>query len=133
MRRMSIPFVALIMVFSVRCSNGTGPSLGDEVKLNYGQSIVLEDGALTVEFMSVAGESRCPEGVTCVWEGNAEIRVQVSSAEMTETYALNTTLNPQFVEHQGYKIDLLSVDPYPMYKQSVEFEEYSITLDITEE
>ena len=44
-----------------------------EFDLRVGQEITVAGTDMKVRFDSVKEDSRCPEGVDCIWEGNAKI------------------------------------------------------------
>ena len=93
----------------------------------YGESTHIQDKDISIKFYGVGGDSRCPIGVRCVWEGNAEIFLEIKD----ETYSLNTSLEPKEVYTSNYKIELISVIPYPVYGENIEVEDYTIQLLVT--
>jgi hypothetical protein len=103
------------------------PQLDDEFWVKIGESVTLEKGSLTIKFVSLAGDSRCPEGVLCAWMGNAEVILEVSKNEIR----LNTLLAPTEQVVGDYNIQLRDVIPYP--KAGVEFlpENYSIKIVVS--
>ena len=103
------------------------PQLDDEFWIMLGESVTLENGGLTIKFVSLAGDSRCPEGVLCVWMGNAEVILEVSKNEIR----LNTLLDPTAEVVGDYYIQLRDVSPYP--KAGVEYlpEIYSIKIVVS--
>jgi hypothetical protein len=105
-----------------------GPKLGDEFEIDYGQSVTLEDHFLTIKFKTVENDSRCPEGVLCFWEGNARIVIEVSQF----AFELNTSLEPMEIDYFGFKIELISVNPYPVVYEHIDLEDYRITLIVSE-
>src|SRR5262247_828003 len=52
--------------------------LGQEFDLMINQEAMIEGEGLAVVFESVLEDGRCPEDVTCVWSGNAKIKVRLS-------------------------------------------------------
>ncbi|MDX1585706.1 MAG: hypothetical protein R3222_03140 [Balneolaceae bacterium] len=114
----------IILLFAVSsCQNITSSydfDLGEEFELRFGQQASLDNGELKITFKEVLEDSRCPEGVTCVWAGNAQIFLIVNGSEAT----LNTYLEPQVRDISGYQIELLSLNPYPVYQQTIEKETY---------
>jgi hypothetical protein len=103
------------------------PQLDAEFWIKMGESVTLEKGSLSIKFISLAGDSRCPEGVICFWEGNAEVILEVSKNEIR----LNTLLDPKEDVVGGYNIQLRDVIPYP--KAGVEYvpENYSIKIVVS--
>ena len=68
---------------------------------------------LTVKFVSLIEDSRCPEGANCVWAGNAKIKIEVGKSGKKETFEVNTTLGPKGATYNGYAIELVSLVPVP--------------------
>jgi hypothetical protein len=64
---------------------------------------------------SVLNDSRCPQGVQCFWQGNAEARFKfVKSDDAPVFFNLNTY--PGFTNDTivgGYKFTLKAITPYP--------------------
>ena len=103
------------------------PQLDEEIQIKLGESVTLEGGNLTIKFKSVEGDSRCPQGVVCVWEGNAEVILEVSKNE----FALNTALDPKEKVVSDYNIQLKDVIPYPKAGEELTPENYSIKIVVS--
>lgn len=89
-------------------------SLGEPFALILGETAVLEDG-LEVTFASLIGDSRCPADVQCVWEGNAEIEVEIVPAGGHPAF-LRLNTNPGFATNATYgthALALVNLEPYP--------------------
>lgn len=85
---------------------------GRALALGEGEEGSLDD--LVVRFVRVAGDSRCPEDVECVWEGNAEIEVEVRKGGEAVTLELNTSSG--FATRAtafGHAFELVELHPYP--------------------
>ena len=83
--------------------------------IKVGHMVVLPKGWLSIAFTSVATDSRCPKGVTCIWEGDAEIALMVKRGNMgPEELRLHTSSRfAQIGTFSGYEIKLLSLKPAP--------------------
>jgi len=69
---------------------------------------------LTIKFVSLIEDSRCPEGTNCIQAGNATIKVMVSKrGGESKTFELNTNLGPKGDTFEGYAINLVSLTPTP--------------------
>ncbi|MEO7839420.1 MAG: hypothetical protein ABIU06_08730 [Anaerolineales bacterium] len=101
--------------------------LDEEIQIKIGESVTLERGILTIKFKSLAEDSRCPQGADCVWEGNAEVLLEVSKNEI----ALNTTLDPKEKVVGDYNIQLKDVIPYPRAGEEHKPENYSIKIVVS--
>ncbi len=86
--------------------------------------------------MNVREDSRCPKDVTCVWAGNAAVRLWVTSGRSGKTVTLNTNKSPTLsdeVEYKGYKIKLVDLSPYPRSDQKIAKGEYRATLLVSKD
>jgi hypothetical protein len=86
MRFVPIPCLVLL----AGCASGdpsyaapAGPraSLGREFSIALGESIPLEGTPYSLTFRRVLEDSRCAQGVTCVWEGNARLEIELLAFE----------------------------------------------------
>ncbi len=73
-------------------------------------------------------DSRCPEGVVCVWQGEVNVILNVYNYSESEV-VLKSVHQPS--DTVGvYVFSLVQVDPYPRYKHPVETDDYRVTLKI---
>src|ERR1041384_6590460 len=66
------------------------PRLGQEFELRIGQRAVIRKTNLTLRFVTVPEDSRCPSDVTCVWAGNARVELLVTNGRRTKSMTLNS-------------------------------------------
>jgi hypothetical protein len=122
-----ICFLAAIAILAV--SVAAVPSSAGPFDLKVGQSIEVGPDGLTVGFDRVAGDSRCPIGVLCIWEGDAAVAMwaQSDSHERMD-FELHTHafFDQHSVDFHGYVITLLLVEPYPVYEHPIPPESYSV-------
>jgi hypothetical protein len=94
--------------------SGVAISLDQPFTLEVGETATLGDD-FSVRFVSVDGDSRCPTDVQCVWEGDAEIALEVATSNAGGApLALHT--NPGFTTqatYLSYAISLGALEPYP--------------------
>lgn len=83
------------------------------LKVRINRQKTLAKSKLTIKFVSLVEDSRCPTGVNCVWAGNAKIRIKVSKGKESKTFELNTTLDPKAATFAGYEINLTDLTPQP--------------------
>jgi hypothetical protein len=103
--------------------------LGQEFELKINQDATIEGEGLTVAFESVLEEGRCPEGLTCVWAGNAKIKIKLSKkAQKPGAVELNTGVKPKSSSFLNYEIKLVALNPRPKGDKPVEKNEYKATL-----
>jgi hypothetical protein len=106
--------------------------LGQEFELMINQEAMIEGEGLDVVFESVLEDGRCPEDVTCVWSGNAKIKVRLSKQKQTPgAINLNTDVRPKSSSYLDYEIRLVALKPLPKKDKPVQTNEYKATLIIT--
>ena len=79
---------------------------------------------LTVKFVSVTEDSRCPQDVQCVRAGNAKIKVEISNGTATETFEMNTTMGPKGASFGGFAIYLDELMPMTNSKRKINPKDY---------
>ena len=111
--------------------------VGREFKLRSGQQISLQGTKLRVKFAAVSNDSRCPSDVTCVWAGNAAVRLDVSTNRSNgKSLTLNTAKGPTLAseaDYRGYKVKLVNLSPYPRSDQKIAAGDYVVTLLVSKE
>jgi hypothetical protein len=109
---------------------------GREFKLKVGRQVTVKGTKLRIRFVTVENDSRCPSDVTCVWAGNAAVRLQLGSGRASKTVTLNTSKSPSFVgetEYHGYKVKLVELSPYPRSDRKIAPRDYTATLLVSKE
>ena len=87
----------------------------ETVTLRAGNQKRLARGELTIKFVNVIEDSRCPAGVNCIQAGNAKIQIKVTDRRgQTKTMELNTNKDPKEDKLGPYAISLVSLAPQPM-------------------
>ncbi len=86
---------------------------------------------LTVKFLEMVEDSRCPKGVNCVWAGNAKISIEISkNGKSAKTFELNSNLDPQTIMFEGCKFRLIALDPYPANNIRIDRNGYIAAIEI---
>lgn len=84
-----------------------------ELRLNETVENFEFDLSLRVENLN---DSRCPNGVVCIWEGNASVEFQLTTKKGKYKFILDTHNPPGFKNDtvvEGMKYQLIDVLPYP--------------------
>jgi hypothetical protein len=110
----------------------SGP-VSREVVLGAGESSRVD--GLTVKFEGVSGDSRCPIGVQCFWEGDATVTVTVSEpSRAAANLELHTSGKfPREGTYGRYRVRLVSLVPQPREGEGVPAGEYRATLQVSAE
>ena len=105
-------FWALFLVARVAVS--AFAQKGESVTLHIGQQKTAAHSRITVKFISVVEDSRCPVGVNCIWAGNARIKITVAKGKkVAKTFELNSSIAPQSISFEGYELKLLDLTAHP--------------------
>jgi hypothetical protein len=119
------------------CGRATEPAgpveaqVGDTITLRYGQAAHF-DNSVRIVFRAVEEDSRCPVNVTCVWAGDAAIRLDVAmSGTHTGALVLHSHLQPKSGDIGGYVIELVEVAPSRRDPDDVRPTDYSVRLVIS--
>lgn len=104
---------------------GDAVQLGATVNLHVGESADVTGEGLKIQFDEVARESRCPRGVTCVWEGDAVVKVTVTKDGPAAVLELHTSKRfAREASAGGYTVRLVNLSPEPVANRKTESREY---------
>lgn len=124
-----IPLLFVLLLVACRSSGPSAShaaSLGQEVTLAPGEQ--ADPHGLSVEFVKVVEDSRCPSDVTCVWAG--EVKVQLSTrVRASETVQLEITAG-QDATVGGFRLAVMHVQPERVSTRAIAPEEYRVTLRV---
>jgi hypothetical protein len=70
--------------------------LAEPFTVDLGERVVVGPTEVGVFYAEVVDDSRCPPDVTCVWAGNAQIRLELTVEETVTDVLLNTQGGPRF-------------------------------------
>jgi len=102
----------------------------DTIRLGYNQEYFDFNYDIRLRLDSVMTDSRCPRGAICLWEGNAEVRLELITEGNYQHYLFLNT-------NQKFKVDtlvgnikliLVGLEPYPAVNQAIDSKDYIITV-----
>jgi hypothetical protein len=120
-------------VLGSACDEATlvGPTLGQEFTLAPGESATVRGASLSLQFLRVSGDSRCPADAVCIQGGDAIVHVRAAGA-VTADYELHTGGPPRaVVAPSGLRIELTQLQPYPFSSRTIQSGDYRATLVVT--
>ena len=139
-------FVVLValLVFSVGCTSSvtttTTPgtiinqvALGQEFALSIGQSAAVAGESLSIKFIQVISDSRCPKGAVCIWAGEASCLIEITSSETKYSKVLTQPgpSSPAKTNFADYDITF-DLQPYPEVGKEIDKKDYLLQLVISE-
>jgi hypothetical protein len=90
----------------------------ETVTLRVGQQTTTKLGKLTIRFVGVDSDSRCPINARCIWAGNARVKISVAKGRKRATaFDLNSMLKPDVISYAGYDIRFVDLTPRPGEEQ----------------
>lgn len=90
------------------------PAQVSEHNIEEGKSVYVKGARLTIKFVEVVEDSRCPRDVTCIWAGNAKVKLLVSKGKnRSQEVELNSGIEPTAVTVFGFELSLKELTPYP--------------------
>jgi hypothetical protein len=149
---MNIRVFILIVLLSVltACQTGTPEPIhtttDTDITLSAGQTATITDANISITFLSVSSDERCPSEIECAASGPVTIHLSIRnssgvvSEEVLQTFTDSNGLAPA-MEFEGikrsvlvenYLIKIISVLPYPKDRSSsIKPSEYRLTLQVT--
>lgn len=126
---LSILLVALSLL--IACDNPSDPNIfryDREQSFNLYQEYQSIDGAVKLTIDSLS-DSRCPQGVECIWEGEVTVNMSVN-IDQGYQLELHSVLHPKDTI-QNYEFELTGADPYPVYQEEIRNEDYRVRLKVS--
>ena len=133
MKKASISFILLISLALLACKKDPPippfkfyEGIGT---LSVGQSglFYLKDTTEPIElkFVKVVSDSRCPEGVKCVWAGAISVEILLDNSISMVISAIDNSISDK-----GYKIIVTQATPYPKSGSVIREEDYKVEFKI---
>lgn len=125
--------ILLLTVTLVACHSTSAPaphaaSLKQEIQLAPGEQAAYQQQGLSVEFIRVVDDSRCPSDVTCVWAG--EVKVQLSTRINAAEAVQHEITAGQQAPVGTFRLTVVQVQPEPISTRPISPEEYRVTLRV---
>lgn len=100
-------------------------------KMTQKKGVQFENNDLKILFDEVSEDSRCPEGTTCVWEGEVKVKLTVKTkngSEKVEIVRKGKQKENAIQKIGAHTIYLMAVNPYPKDGEKIAQEDYRITM-----
>ena len=129
-----VALAAILLIPLTGCSNSPAVTagIGEPFTLGVGQSAQIAAEGMAVKFNEVIDDSRCPQGVTCIWAGQASSRVTITY--QGKDYPMVLTLlgsTDQTKESFAQYTLIYGLSPYPVQGQRISPKDYRLNLTVT--
>lgn len=112
-------YVYSIVLLSLLCFSSCSKKLrtyqpGDSIQLEleHGTLIQLGEEVVSIEFIQVVEDSRCPEGMQCIWAGRFIAELRINQKNLYHVGLFNhSPADPDaiaFIPYKNYKISILA-------------------------
>ena len=106
------------------------PRVDQQVLLTPGVTTRVDQVGLTLRLTGVLDDSRCPTDATCVWAGDALVRIEVMPPIAGHSeYDINVRGTSTAV-HGDVTISLVKLDPYPAKGTPIPQNDYRATVRV---
>lgn len=109
-----------------------GFTIGREATFKVNQLYTSDDGQYTLKITEVS-DSRCPEGVVCVWSGEVTIKGEFSENGNKSLFEIHSVMSQTNVQPDGFTVKIVDAKPYPKYGTESKPEDLIVTLLIQKE
>jgi hypothetical protein len=125
---------------TIACSTSRSVEVTDSIRrealspagglaLMIGQSWRGADG-LTLRLRSLDNDSRCPQGVQCVWQGDVAARLTIEMGGRASDTTVHTALEPRKLVLDTLAISIDSVSPQAVPGQTIPQDAYKVFLHL---
>jgi hypothetical protein len=109
---------------------------GETFSMKAGEHFLCKEcDNLILSLEKVLDDSRCPEGVNCIWAGHVKVAVQVLQNKEMKKIELGLEEGKKGLAEAkigGYTLKLEKVSPYPKDGQKIKPEEYVVDFRLRE-
>lgn len=137
MKKIVLGLICLLVVlpFIIGCTSTTveiEADLGEEFLLPIGQEARITGENLQIRFKDVIGDSRCPEGAICIWEGEASCLVEITYSGVVSSKVLVQPglSGPPETGFGDYRI-AFDVQPYPEVGKEIKKKDYRLKMVVS--
>lgn len=102
-------------------------SVGKESTFHINQLYTSSDGKYTLQIKEI-GDSRCPEGVMCIWSGEVTIKGEWTASKNKSTFEIHSVVNQEDKVPDGFTIKIIDAKPYPKFGTESKPEDLVVTL-----
>lgn len=114
-------FIRILMVFfllaTVACEETVFESafpVGKETSFISDKLYYSTDGKYSILINEIS-DSRCPEGVVCIWSGEVTIKGEWVAGGKKSSFEIHSVVSQQNKQPDGFTIQIIDAKPYPKF------------------
>ena len=99
-----------------------------------GQTARIDSEGMDIRFVDVTGDSRCPQGVECIWAGQVTCAIEITKNNILNQVTLTDSAGSGAAtgqDFQNYHI-FFSVTPSPVAGKLIDGNDYRLTLTVSQ-
>ena len=99
-----------------------------------GQIARIESEGMDIRFVDVTGDSRCPQGVECIWAGQVTCAIEITKNNILNQVTLTDSAGSSAAtgqDFQNYHI-FFSITPSPVAGKLIDGNDYRLTLTVSQ-
>lgn len=85
----AIFITAALMLSTPGCASSPEARPGEPFSIRPSEAVAVKDCGSSLRLLRVENDSRCPKGVNCIWEGDAEVVIAVEGADVESPVRLH--------------------------------------------
>jgi hypothetical protein len=145
MRFVTVSFCLLFTLPFISCKKSLQRNNSHKIQINSSTYVswktcsqaIYKSDVLKICFDSLIEDSRCPTGAECIWQGVAVVKFSFSVNDNHHDLVLSPQPSPVFLPSDtslmGYKIEFVSLQPYPHVGKEIDLSDYKAELMITKQ
>ncbi|MCA1632187.1 MAG: hypothetical protein LC802_00360 [Acidobacteria bacterium] len=126
--------VAALLMFGMFDADGREGARGrvETFELKPGREKLIRSAGIRIKLVEVAEDSRCPQGVNCIWAGNVRVVLRIKAhGRSTRLEKLNSATEPMALALKGRRLSISKVSPSKLNDQKIKPEDYIVTLTLS--
>jgi hypothetical protein len=127
---MKLMIAGLMMLLAFGVMPATAARRSETMRVQINKEKRFPKSKLSVRFVELIEDSRCPTDTTCIWAGNAKIKIRVSKNGRSQELTLDTNGPHQAATAEGYSIKLISLTPEPRSNIRINRNGYVATFEV---
>jgi len=103
------------------------------VEMKVGEEKTVAGADFTLLLASVPEDSRCPEGVNCIWAGTVGVELVFCGPKSERTARLNSASPPRTLKYRGRYIRIVNVGPRKVEGREIKPSDYVVTIEVSKD